>query len=109
MGVGSRVKDGCVQESGCWEPNPGPAEERPLLLTAEAILFPFVSALTIRQQEICSLEQGLRRSSVVDSYRWFCHAGLEESTVTVCSVDRLPESREETWVSSSMAVTQTST
>ena len=37
---GTEVKDACELPCRCWELNPGPLEEQPVLLTAELSLQP---------------------------------------------------------------------
>ena len=39
----SGVTDGCELPCGCWESNPGPLEEQPVLLTTEPALQPLLT------------------------------------------------------------------
>lgn len=42
ISLGTTVTMGCVLPYGCWELNPDPLEELPVLLTAEPALRPFL-------------------------------------------------------------------
>jgi hypothetical protein len=41
--AGTGITDSCDLLCGCWELNPGPLEEQPVLLTAEPSLQPLIN------------------------------------------------------------------
>ena len=80
---GTGIRDSCELPCGCWELNPGPLEEQPVLLTAEPSLqplsfFPFASSFQRQQWSPClrphSLLSHLHASASSESLKFYSYS-----------------------------------
>jgi hypothetical protein len=56
---GTKVTDGCELPGGCWQSNPGPLQEQPVLVTAEPSLQLLPWLLKTRSYSILLVDLGL--------------------------------------------------
>lgn len=49
---GTEITDSCEQPCGCWQSNPDPPEEQPVLLTADSFFQPYFILLSCKPQEL---------------------------------------------------------